>query len=331
MGVLDDALALAQRYSPIAQVTQTMLTLQGALEDLRTAELGAVESGALLAQLKTQGLAAKQDFTAWDTIRANLFDIELSFFGPLRGAIRVVDQRIDSNYAASLPAPQIFPSIARPTRGYPLQLPAGYQMPVRLPRPANMMLELVAPGDAPAPTSGAGTSGLGLAPIAWAAIALGVVATIATVVVSVFVLQTAIEAIAHVAVVKAQVQQYRDMLQARLSAYQTCMAESAEADGEGAEARSRRCLEVAGFLIPTPQEAGLAPEAPDLVDTGWYVVGGGAAVVAVALGYVLLRFYGKSKGISGPPVRRRTRQRLPRPRRVYDLEGPSEYDLEIDD
>jgi hypothetical protein len=333
--MLDDALVYAQRYNPAAEVSERMQTLLGALEDLKVTEQAAVEVSGLLSELRALGATGKQDFVAWDTIRANLLDTELAFFAPLRSMLLMVDGRLDTGYARDLPAPRIMPAVSRPSRLYALQLPEGYQMPVRLSRPGQVQVVPKSTEEAQSAPEAAGAAGLGLAPIIWAAIAIGVVGVVAAAIAAVFVLQHALEAIAHVAVVKAQVEQYRTMLEARLNAYQSCMAER-RARGETDDA-DQECLELAGFLIPSPREAGLQPEPPEFVDTGWYVVGGAVAVVVASLAFLGFRTYAAAKGVSGldrSTSRRRKRQKprgRPAPKRVFDLEGASTYDLEIDD
>lgn len=328
---------IVSRYVPggplAAQSLRNFETLKGALESLARTEESVFTAGQELIRLKDFGVSTEDDFTAYDTLRANLYAAQFGWYTLLKNTVGAIDSRA----ARQIPAPQMLPRVAPPSRVFRAKQPIRF---ATFPAIASRQVAVAPPGASSSSSSSPGTEGLGAVQVGWAAAAIAIIAALALMVLYVYIVGAAVEEIARVAIVEKQTEQYRELLRARTAAYQTCLNGSEQqysdcvaAGGVPDVCRSTiiaQCLDAAGVLIPTPEDAGIRP--PELSSNNpykWVLVGAGGLLALIVGTLAYARFGG------GAPRSMRGVARGPRAlrgaKRVFDLDGPSEYNLEVDE
>ncbi len=322
MTILDDALAIAARLIPGAPVTMGAIEaaqrIGSALEQLSEAEQRIVTANAQLTELSSLGIAVKDDFSAYDTVRANLFDSEMGLFGAIRDAV----QQVDPQALSQIPAPSIAPGVRRPRKMPKLADPGAYPAflsfgsPGRVKTTAGVQSGIEAGAQA----------GLGVWQL-WALAVIGVLGALALyAAVAYFIITEGAGLIAHIAATLEQTKQLESMYAARLQCFRQCLGTEPPTPQTRAA-----CMETCGLLIPTPEEALPELEPPgQRREINWFLWGGLTVALLVG-GYFAYRSdWGQRlfrRRQLGKPARRRAGIRGPR--RVRDLDGPSTYNLEV--
>jgi hypothetical protein len=354
---LDAILAIVERYVPSAgalrEGAERLVVLNGALEAIKRAEVNVREARLELERLKEFGVSTENDYTAFDVLRSNLYAAQFGWYTLLKNTVSGVG---GPRAASQLPSPVIVDGVRRPARVWRARSPIRFAA-----FPAIASRHVAAPPSGSSAGAPAGGEGLGAVQFTWGAAAIAILAVLALTLLYAYIVGSAIEEIARVLIVEKQTEQYRELLRARTAAYQVCLngseqqyADCVAAGGNGDVCRNTivtQCLDAAGVLIPTPDDAGIHPPEPSSNNPyKWVLVGAGGVVVLIA-GTLIYSWRKSGSGVRGlpsflskrtgpkmslgevPKRRKRTKslKSLSAAKRVFDLDGPSEYDLEVTD
>lgn len=319
---LQAAIAAARSYAPTLDVgevaAERFRQLYGLLEGLFEAEKRTVEAGALLGQMAHLGVATPYDYRAFDIVRSNLLHAQLDLWA-------ILTRVLAAEGGPRLPAPSLLDSPPKPARMYELKAPPP--LPARLPPPRGLP-PIRRAADAEEPATTTLQADARNAAHLWAAgVILAILGVGMWLLAGALFFDSATDTIARVLAAREQSRRLEEFYQRRLDTYRACLGTVTNPTKE----QRLHCIGEAGLLVPTPSDA--LPEEPSPSEPYKWIVWTAVGLLGLGAVYGLSRtgFWSalRERALEGP--RRFHPRALPgRPREVSDLDGPSDYHLEIE-
>ena len=302
----------------VARYVGSFTNLESGLNDLKLAEEAFARSRNEFSKLIERGLATADDYATYNVNRANLFTAQMQWWIVVTQALGSIP--LGSRFIEDIPVPVPAPDMpGAPRRAGATGLktvPSGGKVPVAI------------------PTGGvAGVGGIGLPALVaggsltaagWAAVVLGVLAVAG---ILYWALSDTEDAVVADAAARAGSEVFEAACRARVEAYQACLSAGGTPQACGAQSET---------LIPDPLVSADTAQ-KNVLKAGeqdkykwivWTLAGVGGLTALVLF---LRSDVGRAaRGRAAREIERRGVAGLGGPTRVNDLDGPSNYHLEIE-